>query len=230
MRRSASAFAILLFVAACATTPHIPLNSYGLPVVSSPQLYRDLVARDARKELVDLQASIPGVVLDIRYATSDNFMKRPLYPDARALLRRPAAEALRDIQDELRRRGLGLKVHDAYRPYSVTVAMWEPIKDPDYVADPAKGSRHNRGCAVDVTLVRLDTAEELTMPTAYDAFVPAASHAFTDLPSDVLANRALLRDVMTQHGFEPLESEWWHYDFRGWEEYELLDVPFAALK
>jgi D-alanyl-D-alanine dipeptidase len=108
--------------------------------------------------------------------------------------------------------------------------MWEPIRNPDYVADPAKGSRHNRGCAVDVTLVSLATGEELPMPTPYDDFTPRAHHEFADLPPEAIANRLLLRETMERHGFVALESEWWHYDFRGWEKYELMDVGFKELR
>jgi D-alanyl-D-alanine dipeptidase len=211
---------LLLFVVACATNP------YGLTVLDRAAYLRTAAA-DRSKELVDLATvSIP---LDIRYATPDNFMKKTLYPVAKAYLRAPAARALLDVQRELSHRGLGIKVFDAYRPYRVTVAMWEPIRNPDYVADPAKGSRHNRGAAVDLTLIDLKTGQELAMPTPYDDFTSRAGHAFEDLPEDVRANRALLREVMTKHGFAPLPSEWWHYDFRGWEQFELMDVGLEEL-
>ncbi len=213
--------AVMLLAAACAT-----LNPYGLTVLDRAG-YLQSAAADPGKELVDLAAI--GIPLDIRYATPNNFMKQTLYPVAKAYLRAPAAEALANVQRDLATRGLGLKVFDAYRPYRVTVAMWEPIKNPDYVADPAKGSRHNRGAAVDLTLIDLKTGAELPMPTPYDDFTPRAAHAFTDLPADVLQNRALLREVMVKHGFEPLPSEWWHYDFGGWERFELMDVPLDAL-
>jgi D-alanyl-D-alanine dipeptidase len=202
---------------------------YGLAVVGDLAAYQEEVRRDPDNELVDLAAAVPGVVLDVRYATRENFLGRELYPVARALLRRPAAEALAAAQRELAAEGLGLKVWDAYRPYAVTVAMWEAIRDPDYVADPAKGSRHNRGCAVDVTLVRLATAEELAMPTAHDDFTPRAAHAFAELPAETLAHRERLRSVMERHGFAPLPSEWWHYDFAGWERFSLLDLRLDDL-
>jgi D-alanyl-D-alanine dipeptidase len=180
-----------------------------------------------RGEMVDLATT--GVALDLRYATTNNFMHTKLYPVAKAYLRAPVAAALAGVERELAREGLGVKVFDAYRPYSVTVKMWEPIKNPDFVADPAKGSRHNRGAAVDLTLIDLRTGNELAMPTGFDDFTPRARNDFNDLPAEVLANRAKLREVMTRHGFEPLPSEWWHYDFRGWERFELLDVPLEAL-
>lgn len=218
----------LLFILACASTVSVPLNRYGLAVVPDVATYQSLAGRDAEKRLVDL--STLGIPLDIRYATENNFMKKTLYPVAKAYLRAPAAQALVDVQRELAVRGIGIKVFDAYRPYRVTEAMWEPIKNPDYVADPAKGSRHNRGAAVDLTLIDLKSGAELPMPTPYDDFTPRAAHAFSDLTAEVLANRALLREVMTKHGFEPLPSEWWHYDFRGWERFELMDVGLEELR
>lgn len=217
--------AALLLAFACATAPLS--HRERLQVVTDVTTYHQQVRADPDKRLVDLGEL--GLPLEIRYATGQNFMKRVLYPEARAFLRAPAAQALLRVQRELAPLGLGVKVWDAYRPYSVTEAMWEPIRNPDYVADPAKGSRHNRGAAVDLTLVSLETGSEIPMPTPYDDFTPAAAHAYEQLPDDVKANRALLRDLMIKHGFEPLPSEWWHYDFRGWERYELLDLPFGAL-
>src|SRR6266540_271011 len=171
------------------------------------------VAHDVKPgEMVDLAPL--GVALDLRYATANNFMHVPLYPVAKAFLRALAAQALVDVNRDLAREGLGVKVFDAYRPYSVTVKMWEPIRNPDFVADPAKGSRHNRGAAVDLTLVDLRSGKELQMPTGFDDFTARARHDFNDLPAEVIANRARLREVMARHGFEPLPSEWWHYDFR----------------
>jgi D-alanyl-D-alanine dipeptidase len=225
MRRTACFVTVFLLAAACAT-PIAP-NRYGLRVVPDRATYERIAHNDPSKRLVDVSSL--GIPLDIRYATANNFMKQPLYPVAKAYLRAPAAQALADIQRELAPRGLGLKVYDAYRPYRVTEAMWEPIKNPDFVADPAKGSRHNRGAAVDLTLVNLSDGSEVPMPTGYDDFTERAAHAFNDLPADVLASRALLREVMTKHGFEPLPSEWWHYDFKGWDGFELMDVPLTDL-
>lgn len=217
----------LLAVAACVSSTTIPQNRYGLQVVPDRATHEQLAAAEPEKQLVNL-ASL-GFPLDIRYATANNFMKKPLYPVAKAYLRAPAARALADVQRELASRGLGIKVYDAYRPYRVTEAMWEPIKNPDYVADPAKGSRHNRGAAVDLTLINIETGAELPMPTGYDDFTERAAHAFTDLPAEVLTNRALLHEVMVKHGFDPLPSEWWHYDFKGWERFELMNVGLDEL-
>ncbi|HEX8169250.1 MAG TPA: M15 family metallopeptidase [Thermoanaerobaculia bacterium] len=216
MRRAIN-FALLLFVA-CASS--------RLQVANARE-YRAAVRADASNELVDLAAR--GIPLDIRYATPNNFMHRPLYPSAKAFLRAPAAAALANVQRELAARGLGIKIFDGYRPYRVTVAMWDAIHDPDFVADPKKGSRHNRGAAVDLTLIDLKTGDELAMPTGYDDFTPRAAHAFNDLPAEAIVNRALLREVMTRNGFEVFPSEWWHYDFGGWQQFDLLDVPLDAV-
>lgn len=229
-RRSAGIALALAALGAAACRPAAaPANPYGLAVVGSLAEYREQVRRDPSHQLVDLAAAVPGVALEIRYATADNFLGRPLYPVARAFLRRPAAEALAAAQAELAAEGLALEVWDAYRPYAVTVAMWEAVGDPDFVADPAKGSRHNRGCAVDATLVRAGTGEELPMPTAHDDFSPRAAADFAGLPPEVAANRDRLIAVMRRHGFEVLASEWWHFDFVGWERFPLLDLPLDAL-
>jgi len=209
--------ALFLIAVACATTHP--------PVVKSMAEYDRLVAADPDKRLVE----ITDIPRDVRYATTDNFMHQKLYPVAKVFLRRPAAIALHDVERELAREGLGLKLFDGYRPYRVTVRMWKPIHNPDFVADPAKGSRHNRGAAVDLTLIDLRTGRELPMPTGYDAFTVKARQDYNDLPAEAIANRARLRDAMTRHGFDPLPSEWWHFDFRGWEKFELLDLPLENL-
>lgn len=228
MWRRINLAALLVLSLACASSTRIPANRYGLPLVPDLATYERLAAADPETRLVNL-ATIPGVRLEIRYATTDNFMKQELYPVASAYLRAPAAEALRRVQEDLAGEGLALKVWDAYRPYRVTEAMWEPIRNPDYVADPARGSRHNRGAAVDVTLVDAN-GYELQMPTGYDDFTPRAAHAFTELSRQMVINRARLREVMTKHGFDALPSEWWHYDFRGWERFDLMDVPLEDLR
>jgi len=230
LRKGSLAALGTILVLACATAPAIPRNQYGLEVVRDLRTYQRLVALDPEKRLVNVEREVPGVVIDVRYATSNNFMHTPLYPIARVFLRQPGARALRDIQSDLARDRLGLKIFDGYRPYSVTQRMWEPIRNPDFVADPAKGSRHNRGAAVDLTLIDLTTGAELPMPTPYDDFTARARQDFNDLPPEVLANRTKLRGVMTSHGFDPLPSEWWHFDFRGWERFELMDVDLLGLE
>jgi zinc D-Ala-D-Ala dipeptidase len=228
MRHASQAFAFVLALA-CASAPVIAPNRYGLRVVPDYATYEQLVRLDPARRLVDVERAIPGIRIDVRYATANNFMRRPLYPIARVFLRVPAAHALADVQRELATQGLALKVFDGYRPYRITEAMWEPIRNPDFVADPARGSRHNRGAAVDLTLVDLSTGEEIVMPTPYDDFTPRARQDFNDLPPDVIANRAKLREAMVRHGFDPLASEWWHFDYHGWPKFELMDVPLEEL-
>jgi D-alanyl-D-alanine dipeptidase len=220
--------ALLLLFACTTAAPPIRRNTYGLEVVSDFTTYTQLVQRDRDKQLVNIEHVFPGAIIDVRYATANNFMQRPLYPVAAVFLRRPAANALADVQRELATRGLGLKIFDGYRPYRVTEEMWEPIRNPDFVADPAKGSRHNRGAAVDLTLVD-SQGREVEMPTPYDDFTPRARQDFDELPANIIANRAALRDVMMRHGFEPLASEWWHFDYHGWQKFELMDLPLEEL-
>lgn len=180
------------------------------------------------EDLVDVQKVIPGVLLDIRYATTNNFTGQKLYPFAGCYLRRAAAEKLAAAQAELKPLGYGLKIYDGYRPLSVQRKMWEVFPQPGYVADPKKGSRHNRGAAVDVTLIRLSDGAELPMPTPYDDFTERAHRNFMDLPAAVIQNRELLERVLTKHGFVGLPTEWWHFDDRDWRNYPLLDIPVPA--
>ena len=181
----------------------------------------------AETQFVDVETL--GIPIDVRYATTNNFMHEQLYPIAKVFLRAPAANALADVERDLAKENLGVKVFDGYRPLSVTKKMWDKIHNPDFVADPAKGSRHNRGAAVDLTLIDLRTGQELAMPTPYDDFTSHARQDFNDLPADVIANRAKLRDVMVKHGFEPLPTEWWHFDYAGWERFPIMDVPLPEL-
>jgi D-alanyl-D-alanine dipeptidase len=179
-------------------------------------------------ELVDVTRVIPGLVLDIRYATTNNFTHQVLYPAAKCALRREAAENLRDVQMELRGRGLALRIFDGYRPLSVQRRMWAVFPDDNYVANPAKGSRHNRGAAVDLTLIKLD-GSEVTMPTPYDDFTEKAHRDYMRLTPEAIKNRELLAQVMTRHHFTGLPTEWWHFDLAGWEKYGLLDIDYSAI-
>lgn len=224
MNRLLLAVLVGALVWGCASAPTLTTTRFGVEVIDRPEVLAEQVRRDPAKRLVDLE-TIPGLAFDIRYASTNNFMGEVLYAEPRPRLRAAAAAALDRANQLLAAEGLALKVYDAYRPYAVTVRMWERVGNPDYVADPAKGSRHNRGCAVDLTLIRRTDGTELDMPTDYDDFRERAHHDFMDLPVDVLANRERLRQVMEQVGFEALPTEWWHYDFRGWQEYELLDIP-----
>ncbi len=201
---------------------------YGLKVTNL-QEYKHSVKLNPNKELIDLEKFIPGIVLDIRYATTNNFTGEKIYNLAKAYARKPVAEALKRAQAELQKQGLGIKVYDAYRPYKATVRFYEVYKDTTYVASPYRGSRHNRGCAIDMTLINLKTGEELKMPTGYDSFQKEAWPSTPVKDPEARKNRALIIDVMRKQGFKVNGSEWWHYDFTGWKNYEVLDIDFEQL-
>ena len=201
-------------------------NKYGLKPTTLVE-YKAALKSNPEKELIDLEKFIPGIVLDIRYATTDNFMKEKIYSLAKAYARKPVAEAL---QNDLSKQGLGVKIYDAYRPYKATVKFYETYHDTTYVASPYRGSRHNRGCALDMTIVNLKTKAELKMPTGFDSF---SKDAWPSTPiSDPLAskNRKLIIDAMEKHGFKVNASEWWHFDFIGWKKFEVMDIDFEELE
>ena len=180
-------------------------------------------------EFVEVIKVNPNIILDIRYATENNFLKRSVYPEARCFVRKKVAVQLDSIQNELETIGLGLKIFDGYRPLSVQRQMWEILPDSRYVANPANGSRHNRGSAVDVTLVD-STGTELSMPTEFDDFTERAHQDYLDLSSEVRRNRWILRNIMEKYGFSAIDSEWWHYDLKGWEVYTVTDLSFEDIE
>lgn len=204
-------------------------NKYGLKVTTLAG-YQESVKSNPQKELVNLEKFIPGIVLDIRYATTNNFTGEKIYNLSRAYARRPVAEALKKVQNELKPQGLGIKIFDGYRPYKATVKFYEVYRDTTYVASPYRGSRHNRGCALDLTLIDLKTGAELKMPTEYDSFKKEAWPSTPVSDPIVLKNRTLLINVMEKHGFRVNSSEWWHFDFKGWKNYEVLDIDFEELE
>jgi len=204
-------------------------NPYGLRIISTIKAYDSIVSSDSLKKLVDLEKYIPGIQLDIRYATSNNFTHKKIYTEAKVYARLSVAKELAGAQKRLNSIGLGLKIYDAYRPYEATLLFYEINKDTIFVAAPWKGSRHNRGCAVDVSLIDLQTGKELEMPTDFDDFTKKASPAYKDLTPNVLKNRQTLIDVMSPWGFSVYPDEWWHFDFKGWEKYELMDLTFGEL-
>lgn len=207
-----------------------PLNPFNLPLIDNLKMYDSLVKTDSNQRLVDLEKFIPELQLDIRYATTENFTGRKVYTIPKAWARLPLAEALRKVVHHLEKQGLGLKVFDAYRPYAATLLFWEIVKDTLFVADPAKGSRHNRGCSVDVSLIDLKTGKEVEMPTGYDDFTIYASVA--DKPDSKRAadNRETLIRAMEQYGFRVMPSEWWHYDYENWQRYPLMDISLETLE
>ncbi|WP_293147176.1 MULTISPECIES: M15 family metallopeptidase [unclassified Microcoleus] len=178
--------------------------------------------------LVDIRTVNRNIRLDIRYATTNNFLKRKLYTVAKCALRSSVAEKLGKVQTDLEKIGLGLKVYDCYRPFSVTKQMWEFLPDPNYVANPARGSRHNRGAAVDLTLVDR-TGKELEMPTPYDDFTKKAHRDYNGGSAQSRKNRQTLEDAMKKQGFIGITTEWWHFDSEDWQKFAILDISLTEI-
>jgi D-alanyl-D-alanine dipeptidase len=243
-----SVFVLSFALAACATTASSP-REHGADV--APQVFRIEPVRPVaellplalaasppletgnfhRSDLVELTALDRGIKLDIRYATTRNFLGAPLYSQARAFLQRPAAEALVRVQHALAVEGYGLLVHDAYRPWYVTRLFWDatPPDKHEFVADPAKGSRHNRGCAVDLTLYDLKTGRAVEMPSLYDEMSKRAYPTYAGGTNAQRGLRDLLRRHMEAQGFSVFEFEWWHFDYRDWQSYAIQNQRFEAI-
>lgn len=183
------------------------------------------------EELVELVRLDSTIRLDIRYASSDNFLSTPLYSQARAFLQRPAAAAVIRAHRALRAQGYGLLIHDAYRPWYITKVFWDatPPDKHDFVADPTQGSRHNRGCAVDLTLVDLRTGRAVTMPSLYDEMSERAYPDYAGGSAEQRRLRGLLRTAMEAEGFTVYRFEWWHFDYRDWDQYAVQNVRFEDI-
>jgi len=174
--------------------------------------------------IVPLKSIDSTIVQDVKYATADNFTKQVLYPSAVVFLRKIAAENLSKANKYLKENyNLRIKIYDGFRPLFVQKIMWKILPDERYVANPEKGSRHNRGAAVDITLID-EIGNELDMGTPYDDFTERASFASKDVSEKAYSNRKLLRETMIKFGFIPLESEWWHFDFKDWKNFGILDT------
>lgn len=208
------------------TTNTIQSVPYHLNFSSSLNIAQFPSKDDAR--LVDISSVNPNIVIDIRYATSNNFMKRKVYPVARCALRASVARRLSQVQEDLEKQGLGLKVYDCYRPLSVQRLMWDILPDSRYVANPRTGSRHNRGAAVDLTLVD-SNGNELEMPTEFDDFSEQAHRNYRGGSPESRKNRQILENAMKKHNFIPLPTEWWHFDAAGWQKFSLLNVPLEGI-
>ena len=182
-------------------------------------------------DLVELVLLDPTLKLDIRYATANNFLGRAVYSQARAFLQRPAAEALARVNAALHEAGYTLVIFDGYRPWAVTKVFWDatPADKKQFVTDPREGSKHNRGCAVDLSLFELAGGREVTMPGAYDEMSERSYINYAGGSEEARRVRDLLRKKMEAEGFEPYEPEWWHYNYRDWREYPILNIPFEGL-
>jgi zinc D-Ala-D-Ala dipeptidase len=183
-------------------------------------------------DLVELVALDPTIKLDVRYATANNLVGRAVYAEARAFLQRPAAEALVRAHRALAARGYGLLVFDGYRPWRVTKLFWDvtPPDKREFVADPKQGSKHNRGCAVDLSMFDLKTGREVVMPSVYDEMSPRAYPTYAEGPADARERRDTLRAAMEREGFTVEPNEWWHFNYKDWKEYPILDIPFGAIR
>jgi zinc D-Ala-D-Ala dipeptidase len=184
-----------------------------------------------KPDLVELIKLDRSIKLDIRYATSNNFLGRPVYTEARAFLQRPAVEALVRANRVLRKNGYGLIIHDGYRPWSVTKIFWDatPADKKEFVADPAQGSRHNRGCAVDLSLFNLKTGKEVEMPSGYDEMTERSHINYAGGTAEATRLRDMLRVAMEAEGFAVYEPEWWHYDYKDWKKYPILNIAFSEI-
>jgi zinc D-Ala-D-Ala dipeptidase len=231
---------ILLFASGCAEQPRAGVGSDGVfritPQRPVPELRAEALAaqppvepgRFRSVDLVELTKLDPGIKLDIRYATTNNFLSTPVYTRSAAYMQRPAAEAVVRVHRALASQGYGLLIHDAYRPWWVTKVFWDatPPSMREFVADPSQGSRHNRGCAVDLTLYDLRSGQALTMPSVYDEMTPRAYPNYAGGTPEQTAHRDLLRQSMESEGFTVYDTEWWHYDFNEWRQYPIVNLDF----
>ncbi len=224
-------FALLLVLWSCRSEPtsnnDFPNQRTNTPIREEP--LSSFKIDTIQPKLIDYDSNIwtdinymdSSILMDIRYATRFNFVEEIMYECGRCFLRKEVALAVGQIQEALRKEGLGLKMFDCYRPRPIQRKLWEKVPDPRYVADPEKGSMHNRGAAVDLTIVDLE-GNELDMGTAFDYFGPKAYHNYSDHPQEVLDNRKKLKGLMEAHGFRPTSTEWWHYSYR-LRSYDLSD-------
>ena len=189
--------------------------------------------KDKREaDLIELNKLDNTIKLDIRYARHDNFVGRPVYPEARAFLQKPAAEAVVRVHKKLKKLGLGLMIFDGYRPWTITKLFWEatPEDKRKFVANPATGSRHNRGCAVDLSIYDLKTKKLVDMPSDFDEFTERASPDYAGGSEIQTKNRDLLRTMMEAEGFIVNKNEWWHFDYKDWQDYAIYDIAFSEIK
>ena len=210
---------------------NLPVKAYALPIIGTDTIFLESLLNHPEKKMVSL-TQIPGIILDLRYATTNNFLHKRLYPEntKNSFLREPAFHALAEVAKDLARRGLVIVIFDAYRPYSVTVEIWNSVKDERYAANPVKGSGHNRGVAVDLTLADAVTHQLLPMPTDFDNFSDSARQDFNGTDAKRIANRNLLKRIMEKYGFLSLSTEWWHFSWPHAENFEVLDLSFAELE
>ncbi len=203
-------------------------SSFASAQAAAPPQEKD--KREA--DLIELVKLDKTIKLDIRYARSDNFVGRAVYTEARAFMQKPAAEALVRVHKKLKKLGLGLMIFDGYRPWSVTKLFWEvtPEDKRKFVANPQTGSRHNRGCAVDLSIYDLKTKKLIDMPSDFDEFTERASPDYKGASEIQTKNRDLLRKMMEAEDFTVNRNEWWHFDYEDWQDYAIYDIAFSEIK
>lgn len=228
-------FIFLLFLFGCTSsqsfqiTPIRPVSELIKEALqSTPPFENGSFKETDLAEIIKLDSTIH---MDIRYATENNFLNTPMYSQAKAFLQRPAAEAVVRANQKLKSLGYGLLIHDAYRPWYVTKVFWDatPVELRDFVADPSKGSRHNRGCAVDLTLYNLKTGKPVTMPSLYDEMSERSYPNYTGGTVEEMKLRDLLRSAMEEQGFTVFKYEWWHFDYKDWKAYSIQNVRFEDI-
>lgn len=190
------------------------------------------LSKQATHKLVEITKLDPEIKPDIRYATKNNFLGRPVYKQAKVYLQKPVAESLVKVNKELQKDGFGLLVFDGYRPWSVTKSFWDEIEPGKrkFVADPKIGSNHNRGCAIDLSLYELKTGKEVKMPCDYDTFSECAYPSYSGGTQEERKMRDYLIKQMQKEGFTVHPHEWWHYDHKECKNYEVLDLTFEEIK
>jgi len=220
----------LLLLICCSTLCPAQNCKTTAKAITTKAALQEAIKNNPAKKLVALKKLMPGLITDLRYATTNNFTRTILYTHPVPYLHIAPAYALKQTDEELRKKGLAIKLYDAFRPFSVTCKIWRLVPDRRYAANPMKGSNHNRALAVDLTIIDLKTGKELDMGTPFDSFTDTAHHSFTQLPAQVLANRRLLKGVMRKYGFGIVPDEWWHYQWPNKEDYEIIDLDFDDLK
>jgi D-alanyl-D-alanine dipeptidase len=241
LMRSRHLFSTIVFLVAVAWGQQGSLQTFHItPVKPVAELRREALSAQPppqesrsflKPDLVELITLDLTIKLDIRYATTNNFMSTPFYSQARAFLQRPTAEALVRVNHKLKPLGYGLIVYDGYRPWYVTKMFWDatPVDKKQYVADPKQGSRHNRGCAVDLSLYDLKSGRESEMPSGYDEMSARAHREYRGGTEEERQRRDLLRRMMETEGFAVYQNEWWHFDYKDCARYPLMNLRFEQI-
>lgn len=199
-------------------------------IIKNTRNYKKWLQQHGDSGLIRLETLVSPLLASVPYQTKNNFTGRVLYHRHSFWITKEAGNKLHLVQDSLKTLGLSLYFFDTYRPYAATRKMWKIVPDERYAANPANGSGHNRGVAVDVTLAGLETGKMLQMPTGFDNFTDSAHHDFLNLSAEVLTNRAILKGIMEHYGFRALSTEWWHYSLPDPKRYPLLNIPFKKLR